>query len=67
MRDLIREREDGVTTVISFRYRISDLNQMSRESLSTTVFHLKGNKRSILITEQTVCSLYRDTTGRQFS
>lgn len=65
MRDLIRE--DGVTTVISFRYKISDLNQMSSESLSTTVFHLKGNKRSILITEQTVCSLYKGTMGGQFS
>lgn len=60
-------REDGVTTVISFRYKISDLNQMSRESLSTTVFHLKGNERSVLITEQRACGLYKGTTGGQFS
>lgn len=65
VRDLIRE--DGVTTVISFRYKISYLNQMSRESLSTAVFHLKGNKGNILVTEQTVCSLYKGTTGGQFS
>lgn len=46
-----------------FRSNIGYWNQMGRESLSTTVFHLKGSKRSILIPGKIVCrsckSLYQ--------